>query len=305
MQSPEAAQLREAQLEVIESRSLCRELQGRLDRSLSEAETLRHRLLEQRRRAAERESELCAEVERLRRTVELERRRATIPVEWDDVQTLYKRDLAAATVAAQTSPFVDRDWRSPGRAKVDAIIDATDAAATTTTVKMKLGDGHGHSVRRSSSLDAAGGASVPVPTGFFEEVAVAAFDEYLAPVLSDVLQAIVLREVLRLKSAGADLGFFFFEGVRPSAGSAHDDRSSMQRGPFTSAGHGTTSSNADDVLRAFGPTHHRDIAAILGGRGAASTGRPRPPRFAPAAASKSTDLQFSPQTSAVFDSVEL
>ena len=166
---------RELKLEVIELRSLCRELQARLDRSMQDEEATRTRLRESRSRAAAREEELCAEVERLRRSVELERRRAMIPGEWSE---LSRRHHQSST---QTSPA-----RPSASERVDALVESG-----TSPVRASFVERSGSPQRQASAPETGAHAN------FVDEVAALAFDGQVGPVLQDALQAVVLRELLR------------------------------------------------------------------------------------------------------------
>uniref|UniRef100_A0A7S1QUH2 Uncharacterized protein n=1 Tax=Neobodo designis TaxID=312471 RepID=A0A7S1QUH2_NEODS len=171
---------RELKLEIIELRSLCRELQARLDRAMQDEEATRVRMRESRARAAAREEELCAEVDRLRRAVELERRRAMIPGEWSE---LSRRHHQSST---QTSPA-----RPSASERIDTLVESATSPVSAT----KMATERSASPHAGVTADTTGAHA-----NFVDEVAALAFDGQVGSVLQDALQAVVLRELLRRES---------------------------------------------------------------------------------------------------------
>jgi hypothetical protein len=188
-QDATAERERELKLEVIELRSLCRELQGRLDRALQDDESTRMRLRDSRQRAAVREEDLCAEVERLRRSVELERRRSQIPGDWSEFNR--RQNLQSST---QTSPL-----RASAGDRVDALVDAP----ATSSMTHHLSSSYATATSPTKNRGGGGSAAAAPSSSFVDEVAALAFDAQAGPILQDALQAVVLRELLRRESSAA------------------------------------------------------------------------------------------------------
>jgi hypothetical protein len=172
------------ELELAELRSVCRELQGRLDRALQDAEQLKHRANEARQKHADREQALCEEVEDLQMLVDVERRRALIPL---DTAEFERRQ----TLSTQTSP-----WSSPARARLERIL--SEAAVEVDPMAALLGPSYPRVGHMSGEDD----AEQQTSPSFFDEIAAAAFDEALGPILPQVIQAITLRESFRMKMRG-------------------------------------------------------------------------------------------------------